>query len=39
MKLTQVVSIKSELTFDMKVVWPRLLFVLKISQETSKKQP
>ena len=39
MKLAQVASIKYELSFDIKIVWPGLLFVLKNCQETSKKQP
>ena len=31
--------INSELLFDIKIVWPGLLFVLKFCQETSKTQP
>ena len=34
--LTQIESIYSELSFDTKIVWPGLLFVLKFCQETSK---
>ena len=32
-------SINSELTFDNKIVWLGLLFVLKFCQEISTKQP
>ena len=32
-------SINSGLSFDTKIVWLGLLFVLKFCQETSKKQP
>ena len=38
-KLTQIESINAELSFDTKIVWLGLLFVLKYCQETSKKQP
>ena len=31
--------INSGLSFDIKIVWLELLFVLKFCQETSKKQP
>ena len=32
-------STKSELSFDTKILWLGLLFVLQFCQETSKKQP
>ena len=32
-------SINSGISFDTKIVWLGLLFVLKFCQETSKKQP
>ena len=38
-KLTHMESIDSELSFDTKIVWLGLFFVLKCCQETSKKQP
>ena len=39
LKLAQIESIIPELSFDTKIVWLGLLFVLKFCQETSKKQP
>ena len=36
LKMTQMESIDSELSFDTKIVW---LGLLKFRQETSKKQP
>ena len=38
-KLAQLESIDPELSFDTKIVWLGLLFVLKFCQETSMNQP
>ena len=38
-KLTQIESISPELSFDTKIVWLGLLFMLKFCQEACKKQP
>ena len=39
LKLAQIESINPELSFDTKIVWLGLLFVLKFCRETSKNQP